>query len=424
MKIAVLGSGIAGLSAAYWLTQQADVRVTLLEKQARIGMDAHRLEIDNGGETLRIDVPSRMFNAAQWPELVRLYDQLELPYQPVDATQSFSSFLGGSDCTANTYLKLQIALRPAQALRQLLSAKPRKLLAEATRLTEQGGTDLDAGIDASVTLDGYLTERDYSAAFRHEFLYPTLSSTVCTCSYASLDQYPAWIVLSALRRMTGDRDLMRTSFGTQDVVSRLASDLKDVRTRTSVVSIATHESQVQLTFNGGATEAFDHVIVATQANTAMSFLPEIESGDREVLESIEYEDVPVVVHGDSRLMPAKRSDWCTFNMGIRSSQSAMCTVWLNRFYDWDTSDDVFQTISPLLLPEPSQVLSEIQLQRPVVNARSVRALESLQRIHQRPGRRIWYCGSWAAPGIPLLETGVVSADRVVAAILASQQAIL
>ena len=424
MKIAVLGSGIAGLTAAYRLTRQADLRVTLLEKHDRIGMDAHRLEVDHGGQILRVDVPSRMFNAAQWPELVRLYDQLELPYQPVDPTQSFSSFVGGSDCAADTYLKLQIALRPAQALRQLLSAKPRKLLAEATRLTEQGGTDLDAGIDASVTLDQYLTEQDYSAAFRHEFLYPTLSSTVCTCSYASLDQYPAWIVLTALRQMTGDRDLMRTSFGTQDVVSRLASDLKDVRTRASVEAIVSHGDQVQLTVNGGATEAFDHVIVATQANTALSFLPEIEAGDREVLESIEYEDVPVVVHGDSRLMPAKKSDWCTFNMGISSSQSAMCTVWLNRFYDWDTGEHVFQTISPLLSPERSRVLSEIKLQRPVVNARSVRALESLQRLHQQPGRRIWYCGSWASPGIPLLETGVVSADRVAEAILASRQAIL
>jgi predicted NAD/FAD-binding protein len=419
MKIAVIGSGIAGLSAAYLLSRQADVCVTLLEKHDRIGMDSHRLDLNIGGERLRVDVPSRMFNAAHWPELVRLYDRLGLAYQPVDPRQSFSSFIGGGDRGAHTYLKLQVAFQPGNAIRQFLREKPRKLLAEATRLTKQGRADLASGIDESLTLGEYLSERDYSAAFRDEFLYPTLSSTVCTCSYSSLDRYPAWIVLTALRQITDDRELMRTSFGTRDVVARLSSDLPDVRTRTSVQTIALCGDAVQLGFQGGRMEMFDHVIVATQANTALLFLPEVADDDREVLESIEYEHVPVVVHRDSRLMPAKTADWCTFNMGIDRGHSAMCTVWLNRFYDWDASENVFQTISPLFPPERSQVLSEIQLQRPVVNARSVGALDLLQRIHQQPGRRIWYCGSWAAKGIPLLETGVVSADRVVGAILAT-----
>ncbi len=123
-------------------------------------------------------------------------------------------------------------------------------------------------------------------------------------------------------------------------------------------------------------------------------------------------------------MPKSRSDWCTFNMVIDDTvaqPAATCSVWLNRFHRWSDQPDQFQTIMPVRQPEPATVLAEIQLQRPIVNADSARAVSLLEELHRQPNRRIWYCGSWAAEGIPLLETGVVSAQRAVQAILATRK---
>jgi predicted NAD/FAD-binding protein len=426
IRIAVIGSGIAGLSAAYWLSQEADIEVTLLEKNDRIGMDAHRLDLprldlpQDDDQILSVDVPSRMFNASQWPRLVKLYDELGVAYERVNATQSFSHFSHATDVATETFLKLDVAFRPQQAIRKIVRAQSRKLLSEAARLMKEGPHDLDAGLDPSQTLRQYLLGKNYSTSFRDAFLYPTLSSTVCTCSFAGLDDYPARIVLSALRRLTDDRDLMRTSKGTQDVVSRLSSPSIDVQTNYTASTIIASEQGVKVTSYSGTVHEFDHVIMATQANTALKLLPAIEASEIDLLKTIPYEDVPIVVHRDARMMPKAKSDWCTFNMGVSDAKpqaSAMCSVWLNRFHDWSSLPDHFQTIMPVVRPDPSSVLAEIHLQRPIVNAQSVRALALLEQLHRQPDRRIWYCGSWASEGIPLLETGVVSAERVVKAIL-------
>lgn len=245
IRIAVIGSGIAGLSAAYWFSQETDIAVTLLEKQARVGMDAYRLDLSAGDSMCSVDVPSRMFNTSQWPRLTQLYDQLGIAYESVDATQSFTRFSQPEQVTGETFLKLDVALRPEQALRQFVRTESRRLLAEASKLMTEGRNDLKTGLDRSQTLREYLLEKRYTTSFRENFLYPTLSSTVCTCSFAGLDDYPAWIVLSALRRLTDDRHLMRTRHGTKDVVSRLLSPSIKVRTNFIVSNIVGNDHGVK-----------------------------------------------------------------------------------------------------------------------------------------------------------------------------------
>lgn len=428
-RIAVIGSGIAGLAAAHWLSQEADIEVTLLERQDRIGMDAHRLDLQGldlppvgpsqQDQVLWADVPSRIFNASQWPRLVKLYDELGVACERVDATQSYSRFSDATGIASETFLRLKATLRPKHLIRQLVKAESRKLISEAARLMKNGRRDLDAGLDPSLTLGQYLYEQKFSTSFRDDFFYPLLASTVCTCSFAALNDYPARIILSTMRRLLDDRGLMRTSLGTQDAVARLSSRIVDVQTHFTVSAIIAGEQGVKVSSPGGSVDEYDHVILATQANTALKLLPAIGSNEVDLLKAVPYENVSIVVHRDSRLMPARKSDWCTFNMGVSDAgppASAMCSIWMNRFHNWSGLPDHFQTIMPVVQPNPSTVLAEINLQRPVVNPESVRAIALLDQIHKQPGRRIWYCGSWAAEGIPLLETGVVSAERVVKAI--------
>ncbi len=338
LKIAIIGSGIAGLAAAHWLQQEKDVRVTLFEQSDNLGMDCHRVDLEMGDDRVSVDVPSRMFNTAQWPNLVDLYDQIGVAYDPVDACQSFTKrWASAVDATDDTYLKFDVAFRPDLALRQMLKSKPRAILSEAARLMNEGRRDLDKGINRAQTLGEYLADNEYTTSFKKEFLYPTLSSTVCTCSYASLDSYPAHIILGTLRCLTDDRALLRTRHGTRDVVTRLASDLADVRTNHPVKSLVDNGDNVTISSAGGSIENFDHVIVATQANTALSLQPDIPYFERELLASIPYQDIDVVVHTDARLMPSRQADWRTFNMIVHETDAnetidaAMCTVWLNRF---------------------------------------------------------------------------------------------
>jgi predicted NAD/FAD-binding protein len=158
-------------------------------------------------------------------------------------------------------------------------------------------------------------------------------------------------------------------------------------------------------------QQFDQVIVATQANHVARLCPLVSEDTKKLMASFQYEDVSVVVHSDTQLMPKNESDWRVFNFET-SPTGSMCTVWLNKFHtQWPQVTPVFQTIKPQRDPSPESIVSSVRLQRPVVTEASNKLWASLEKINQRDSR-IKFCGSYAVAGIPLLESAVVSAERL------------
>jgi len=423
MRIGVIGSGISGLTAA-WALDQEGHDVELLEAGDKVGMAAHSLDLDLDGVTRVGDVPSRMFNHRQWPQLCRLYDRLGVSTIPVDASQTLCDVQGAC------YLKLENGLRPGMGASLLWDRHARQLLRAAATLQRDGRRDLAAGLVDEITLQSYLAQSDVPERFVYDVLYPSLASTVCTCSYQSLDRYPASLVLQLLSGLTDETEaLLKTTHGTRDVVDRLLQGGVTLRLQTLVEQVEAIQSdrveiKIKLPSGQTQTESYDQVVVATQANHARDLLCPSDEGlfqqEREILAMFDYERVPVVVHRDHRLLPARSADWATFNMVSRRAPdpAAMCTVWMNRFHaDWkldgqSPAPDVFQTINPLWEPESGTLIREAVLERPVVNHRTQLGWDRLGQLQERPGRRLWFCGSYAAAGVPLLETGVVSALQI------------
>ena len=131
MKIGIVGSGIAGLTAA-WILNRGGYDVTVFEKQKRIGIDAHSIRVSTLNGEINIDVPSRMFNEVLWPKLSRIYNEIGVEYETVDASQSFGNI--GRD----SFLDFDVAFRPRLGAKQFLSAKVRKIVADLKRLADEG----------------------------------------------------------------------------------------------------------------------------------------------------------------------------------------------------------------------------------------------------------------------------------------------
>lgn len=409
MKIGIVGSGIAGLCAA-WCLNRAGHKVTLFEKQPAIGMDAHSLQLDGTNGPLHGDVPSRMFNELQWPNLFRLFREIGVKAEAVHPTQSLGR-LG-----EKTFLNIDVAYRPELSPGLLVNPQVRKIISEVKRLKSVGSQDLDAGLSPEITLAEYLRQGNYSNELIYDFLYPTLSSTVCTCSYEALDTYPAKIILQTLRNLTGRQPLMRTRGGTSDVAARLVNGMDDIRLNCHVNSVRQRDNEVEVVFHDSittTTATFEHFIVATQANQALKLLTSLSTDEMKMLNCFVYETIPVVVHRDSRLMPQDTRRWATFNMVIRDRQASMCSVWMNRFHkQWQSDANVFQTINPVIEPDSDAILLRVNLQRPIVNQNSRRGWSMIEELHRQTKRRIWFCGSYASDGLPLLESGVVSSLKV------------
>ena len=410
--IGIVGSGIAGLTAARQLTR-AGVRVTVFESQSAAGIDAHAVEIPAKQGTLRADVPSRMFNRRLWPNLYRLYEETGIETAAVDTSQSFS--VAGQAA----WLQIRSGRNPLAHGPSWKSPAGRRLFRDLVRLRQTVTPRQLKALPPDLTLAGFLAARDFSRHLIRDFLYPTLSSTVCTCSYSALSRYPARVVLDALDRISTDRELLRARRGSREVAGKLASGCGQLRLNTRVSRITPTDDGVEVRTGPAAPPVrLDGVIMALQANQILQLLPAADRQEQSVLNSVDYEPVQVVVHNDPGFMPVLRQDWRTFNMvSAADGQSAWCSVWLNSFHQWDTvHESWFQTIQagPASPPEvhPDRVVSRLVLQRPVMRADCGGIRQRLDAVNRQSARRIWFCGSWDSDGVPLLESGVESALRL------------
>jgi predicted NAD/FAD-binding protein len=406
MRIGVVGSGIAGLSAA-WLLERGGHEVTLLERLPEIGMRAHGVDV--GGHT--VDVPLRVFNPLLWRNLVALADALSLPSRAVDVACSFGD-LDGEVYLRYTNLEQQSRNWPLGFQPRYL---PRHLeaLFNVGKLRVAGGRDLGRGELAELRFGDYLDDSGYGDRFVLGYLFPLLA-TVCTCSNEALRAYPADVLVDALNRVLVATSLRRVEGGTNTIVRALVDQLSDVRTSVEVRAIEpTPGAALVHLAGGGETLSFEHVLLATQANHAVDLLDEKCGRERALLARVPYEGADISVHTDLRFLPARREDWSPLNFQSPADRAAsMSTIFVNRIDGFDEAEPVLQTWNPLMDVAPDHEVMRTHLERPVVTHDSARAVAELRALDDEVDRRVWLVGSYASEGVPLLESGVASSLRV------------
>jgi predicted NAD/FAD-binding protein len=409
LKIAVIGSGIAGLSAT-WLLSQAH-QVALFEKHEYLGMDARSLDVPGDGENARVDVPLRVFFGGFYPNLTALYRHLGIESGAINYAASFSAI---NERSYFRYDNIRVGRRSLPFLKGARSLNPKALRIgwEIVRLFRQSRRSMATGIDDDTTLEAFLQANHYSEDFAEGFLYPAFSA-ICTCSHASVKAYPARVILDYLNSGLLLSSMRRVTQGTQEVVKRLSQHAQRVHLRSPVIDISQKDEGVTVRTSAGVA-TFDHVVIATQANQASRLLKDASAEERAVLASFSYEPSRVIVHTDPRLAPrGGKSQWAPVNFLLAGNHGApMATIWLNAIQTLPGSRPVFQTWNPLIEPDPARVLGQADFERPIVNSKSLAGLQKLSDLHGQPDRRIWFCGSYASAGIPLLESAVSSAMSI------------
>ncbi|WP_390176074.1 FAD-dependent oxidoreductase [Mariniblastus fucicola] len=408
--MAIVGSGMAGLSTA-WLLSRQGCHVTIFEKGSAPGLSAHSRDfsafIDSADGPMPGDVPSRMFNASLWPAVTQLYRDAGVEFEPVDSHQTFSH-------NSEVLLKVKLPYSSV-AMTSVFNANARRLLGSLKQF-RAAATDCLQGPSSDATTFGdfvsSLPSSEDNTAFLEGFLFPVLTSTVFTCPTKDLLNYPCFVVLSALRSITdGNHPLMRTVAGSAHAANALLDGVGEVRFN-SVVDKVHSDPASAFVRVGGEDLKFEHVILATQANHASRLVAEDFPDEASLLDQFRYTEVPVTVHTDSSVLPERRNDWGTFNFQRHSHQTATCTVWMNRFHrQWTTDIDVFHSIFPGEIAAEKVLYSSV-LQRPLVDSKSEQLHAALDDLHSRR-RNVWFVGSYASPGVPLLESAVRSSHALV-----------
>ena len=261
-SVAVVGSGLAGLAAAWLLRRRA--KVTVYEAHDRPGMGAHSVRIGPDGEGPLVDVPLRVFTPAYYPTLLALYAAAGVRVATVDYAASFS------DLDGDTYFRYRNARVVGRSLPwlppgTLLRPESRAIALDLIRLHRTGPRHLDQGLARGRTLGDYLAQEGYSDAFADGFVLPTYA-TVCTCSVESVRRYPAEVVLEYLCSGVTTQGVMRAVGGSEDVAARLLDGTDSVRTSSPVQAVVHREDGVMVTDGSGRQTRYDHVVLATRAD--------------------------------------------------------------------------------------------------------------------------------------------------------------
>lgn len=413
--IAVIGSGISGLSAAYVLSRNG-ARVTLFEREARCG--GHTLTDETSGWP--VDLGFQVFNLTTYPNLVGMLEELGVESEESDMSFSLSMdggsfewsssalFAQASNCTSPSFLMM---------------------LYEVLRFGREAPRVLEGAMAheyESVTLGEYLTRHNYSAAFKEHYVLP-MCAAVWSVPSATVLGFPVkmlvrfWVNHHLLDVF--DRPLWRVVKGrSQAYVKAVLAHVHDVRAGQAVVRITRRsrelgprEGGVEIETADGKKSAFDAVVMATHSDVTLQLLGSgATDAEREVLGAIPYNSNGVWLHTDASLMPRRRQCWTSWNfLGKRggSADSAVCvTYWLNRLQNLPAdAPDLFVTLNPIHEPTPSSVIRRLSLDHPVFSQASVAAQHRLPEIQGTGG--VYFCGAWGGYGFH--EDGVRASNAVV-----------
>ncbi len=410
MRIAVIGSGISGLGAAWALGRRH--HVTLYESDDRLGGHANTWEVDDGERVVPVDTGFIVYNERNYPNLVRLFGAVGVETEPSDMSFSVSIDDGAFEYRARA---LGLAAQPSNLARPSYL----RMVREIVRFTRQAKSLLGGGVEEST--GEWLERHGYSAAFRNDFLLPMVAC-IWSSKLHQMLAVPAATMAGFLDNHglldLGDRPQWRTVIGgSREYVRRVAAAVDDVRPGTPVASVTRGSDSALVRDATGRTERFDHVMLATHADTTLAILGDDASPDeRRLLSAFRYQQNLAVLHRDRAFMPRRRRAWSSWNylsrgragVNEREGRGVSLTYWMNLLQNLETERPVLVTLNPLEAPR-DQVASftyhHPQFDRAAVEAQA--ALPTLQGV-----RRTWFCGSYFGHGFH--EDGLRSGLEVAA----------
>ncbi|WP_377847097.1 NAD(P)/FAD-dependent oxidoreductase [Bosea sp. UC22_33] len=411
MRIAVIGAGISGLSAAWLLGQAHDV--VLFEAAPRLGGHANTVRITGGGGETAVDTGFIVYNEATYPNFIALMEHLCVATQPTE--MSFAVSLDGGRLE---YSGTSVAGLFAQRS-NLVRPRFWAMLQDITRFYRNASKDALTGGLAGISLGDYLAAGCYGTAFRDDHLLP-MAAAIWSAPCSEILSYPATAFLRFHHNhgllQLSDRPVWRTVTGGSSVyVERLRAAFSgEVRAGTPVRQVRRGANDVVLTGDGW-TETFDQVVFAGHADQTLAMLADPSPTEAEALGSFRYSRNRAVLHGDEALMPKRRRAWASWNhIGQRAQPDSACAVtyWMNRLQGLPEAQPFFVTLNPPDTLREEAIFHEEIYEHPLFDAA---ALDAQERLWSLQGmRRSWFCGAYFGSGFHEdgLQAGLAVAEAL------------
>jgi uncharacterized protein len=399
-RIAIIGSGIAGLAAARELTRgPARCRVTLFEAAAHFGGHANTVDVTLDGVTHGVDTGFLVYNERTYPRLIRLF--AELGVETVASDMSFSVQARGHGLEwsganlGGVFAQRRNLWRPAfwRMLAQIV---------RFNRLASGIAQRVDAGM-AEQTICEFLDQHRFGREFREWYLLPMIGC-IWSCPTEQMLAFPIATLIRfchnhGLLQIAGRPQWLTLRNGSRQYVRRIVEQLDDARLNTPVLGVTRNEAGALVKTAGGV-EHFDQAVFACHTDQALRLLGhDATLAEAQVLGAIRYQPNRAVLHTDAALLPSRRRAWAAWNHESSSVGGAtgVCLHYLlNRLQPLPWHRPVIVSLNPLREPRADTVIERFDYEHPVFDVAAIAAQRRLPEIQGQ--RRTWYCGAWAGYG--------------------------
>ena len=408
-RIAIVGSGIAGLASA-WLLKN-NYRVSLFEAGSYFGGHSNTVDVTLEGCTHPVDTGFLVHNDLTYPNLIQLFKHLNVDVHTSD--MSFGVSLADPDMEwAGTDLSTVFAQR-----RNLIRPKFLGMLRDILRFNKNAQRYLTEAHASSreMSLKQLLDQEGFGQTMRDWYLLP-MAAAIWSAPVKDILEFPAvnFLTFCLNHRLLQiqERPQWKTvSGGSRRYVQKIVDELDDARLNCPVLRIERRDGAVDVHTARG-TESFDAVVLACHAPTSLAIL-DVTEQERDVLQAFRYQENRAVLHTDIRLLPRRKKVWSAWNYlatgQTQQDRPVAVSYLLNQLQDLPFTQPVIVTLNPTLEPAPDSILRELRYEHPVLDGVAARGQSHLPAIQGLD--RVWFCGAWTGYGFH--EDGLKSALRVV-----------
>jgi len=403
-RIAIIGSGIAGLSAAWLLSK--DHSVTLFERAEKPGMGIYSVDIPWARGITSIDIPLRVFTPGYYPDLLKLYQRAGVHTEKTDHSAAYANERNELFFHYGNWLLGGRSLGIPKSLSPRLFGQHLSLFSKLRRCAEK--VDL-----ATQTFGELIAGQGMQSSYMRNVLMPALA-TVCTCNYRDVENYPADIIVDYLTCGVMAQGVMRATSGVEDVVSRLLEPSVTLKSNCAVQIVQKAGPGARVVSSAGI-DVFDQVLIATQPQHAADLLADEADMQQAVkhLRSIPLSESRMQLHTDSSLLPQSRLPLSpvTYFLPADSQRPEVAVDLTRAISSLRHGDPLLQVWNPVRKVAPDKLLADVRFSRPLVTLKSREAVKSL-RERQSEDDTILLTGSYLCDGIPLLDGAVKSSLSV------------
>ena len=409
MKIGIVGSGISGLGAAYFLKSRYGHEVDVFEKNDYAGGHTNTIQVDGG---LPVDTGFIVFNERTYPELIRLFDELGVESQESDMSFSVMNRKSGLEW-GGTEFRTIFAQK-----RNLLNPRFLGMLLSAKRFFEYGVRDFPV-LHPDLTIGEYLKSRGFSTYFRENFVVP-MASAVWSTPMDEMEGFPAQSLLQFFKNH-GMLDIDRTVTW-RTLVGGSWSYVRTLREKAGInaslnrpaLEVRRNARGAEIVTNDGVF-AYDAVLMACHSDQTVQLYSDMPPSHRSIMSHFRYQPNQAILHSDESVMPTNRAAWASWNFKVLEDGRSCTVYWMNRLQNLNTEKNYFVSINEVDPVDESLIHRVIDYEHPLFDVQAIKHQKDLLRINE--DGPVHYCGAYFRYGFH--EDGLWSGIKAAQSIDAS-----